>query len=370
MGRVMSPRITYWTGIWDPAREALSKQVAALRQRVGPDSPVVSFSGGQRTARPRDGVIILSGARWLILRAVARAVEARGDVTHVFGAVDSWHMLRALGRRPIVLTAAIPGEPLTPEMYRGVKLFAAESEPIAATLIEAGVPRDDVELVYPGIDLAHFVPSPPPDGPFTLQFASTPSAPAEMERRGIPLMMEVARRAPDLRIVLRWRQWGDVTGARAALAALRPPPNVRIDFRDAIDMRSALAEAHATITLFADRFGKSCPNSVIEGLACGRPAIVSTGCGIADLITRSGAGRGSRRSADDVLQAIEDVRRDYDTFARGARALAESCFDLNRFFAAYESIYDRVARRGASLTPAAADLDAQPLAGALYDTGA
>ena len=37
-GRMLSPRVTYWTGTWDPAKEAISKEVNALR--TGPRDPL------------------------------------------------------------------------------------------------------------------------------------------------------------------------------------------------------------------------------------------------------------------------------------------------------------------------------------------
>ena len=34
MGRRMPPRVTYWTGTWDPRQEAISKEVELLRREL------------------------------------------------------------------------------------------------------------------------------------------------------------------------------------------------------------------------------------------------------------------------------------------------------------------------------------------------
>ena len=120
----MPPQVTYWTGVWEPGREALSNEVQVLRELHGRRSPVVSFSCGQRsTVSLRDRVIRLSNTRWAMLRAVAAAIEPRGAVTHVFGAIDEWHLLRAVGRRPVVFTVALPGRAIDPAQSRNVSVF-------------------------------------------------------------------------------------------------------------------------------------------------------------------------------------------------------------------------------------------------------
>src|SRR6185295_7622410 len=121
MDRDMPSAVTYWTGVWQPGREALSNEVQVLRDLNGGRAPVVSFSSGQRSrVSIGERVIRLSAERWALLRAVAAAVEPRGAVTHVFGALDEWHLLRAVGRRPVVFTVALPGRAIDPVMARKV----------------------------------------------------------------------------------------------------------------------------------------------------------------------------------------------------------------------------------------------------------
>lgn len=342
----MSPRVTYWTGIWDPCREAISKEVQMLRSALQPGAPVVSFSAGQRSAAwPRDGVVRLSGRRWLLLRAIATALEPRGELTHAFGTMNDWHLLRSLGRRPLVFTVVAHGAPSDRSLYDKVSMFVAETEPLAAALRRAGVPGERIRIIPPGLHLDHFTPAPPPvSPPFRILFASSPASPLEFEARGIPLLVELARACPDVEIVLLWRQWGNPTAARQALASLRPPSNVRVE-AEAADMVALYQGSHATVCCYADGFGKSCPNSVIEGLACGRPAIVTEGSGLAHLIRQRSAGVVASRTVSGMAAAVEQLRSAYATSAIASRRLAEDVFAHEGFQRAYRTLYDEVGRR-------------------------
>ena len=350
MDRHVPPRVTYWTGIWSPAREAISAEVELLRRHQRRRSIVVSISAGQRTTWwPADGVFRLAGSRQSLVRALGIALEPLGDVSHVLGSPNSWHLLRAVGRRPTILTVVLPG-PVNPADYEKVAVIAVESELLQNQLLAAGVPARKVRLIYPGVDLHHFRSGPAPDHRFTVLFASTPASPSEFDDRGISLMVETARRYPDVCFLVPWRRWGNATNTQEALSRLKPPSNFQVEHGDLADMAQAYGRVHAVICLFAPDFGKSCPNSVIEGLACGRPAILSRSCGIAGAVARHAAGIAVDRHAEAVGEGIERVRSDYERFSVNARALAEQHFDVKRFLGAYRDLYTEVSC-GVALTP-------------------
>jgi glycosyltransferase involved in cell wall biosynthesis len=352
MDRDVPPKVTYWTGIWDPSREAISKEVDGLRRSLAPGSPVVSFSLGQRSGLNRpERVLTLSCRRWLTLRAIAALVEPRGDVTHAFGSLDGWHLLRSLGRRPLLYTVAIPGPALDRELYDHVTTFAVESRALAQPLLALGVPADRIEVVYPGIDLSAFRPaSSPPPSPFRLLFASTPADVRYFESRGIPLMIELARRRRDIHLTLLWRRWGNVGAAQRALRELAPGDNVELRVADVEDMAAVYRSAHATMCCFAPGTGKSIPNSVIEGLACGRPALVTEGSGISEVVDQQLAGVVADRSVEALCDAVDTLRANYPFYARNARTAAEQLFDLEATRRAYARLYDELAPQPGSLS--------------------
>ena len=341
------PRVTYWTGNWNPTRDAISSEIQALRQTLQPGSLVVSFAPAQRSALLwRERVLVLGAHRWMVYRTLSSLLEPLGDITHIFGGFDSWHPLRSLGRKPLLFTVAISGGALAPAVYERVTLFVAETEPLASELRAAGIGEERIRTIYPGVDLTRFTQSPlRSGGPFRLLFASTPADPREIESRGIPLLFDVARRCPDVEVVIPWRPWGDQAAARALLATLAPPPNVRIEWGDVPDMASLYREVHATVVCFAPGAGKSCPNSTVEGLACGRPALVTEASGIAGPIRAAAAGIVVPRTVDDVAAAIMALANEREAFSKAARQLAEDCFDVRRFCEAYRGLYQTLAGR-------------------------
>ena len=340
----MPPRVTYFTGTWDPSREAISKEIEALRRAQSHPSHVVAFSPGNRTRRPARGVVTLGNDRWILLRALARLRQLPRGINHVFGTFGAWHLLRVATRRPTVFTIVGGSGMLELDIYGAVNVFVPESEPLAVALRDGGVPESRVRLIYPGVDLAAYVPGPPPPPrPFRLLFASTPSSPEAFEERGIPLLVEAARRAPHLEVVLPWRQWGDQAATTAALRGLDLPSNVRVEHVDVTDMPTLYRSVHVVATLFEAGAGKACPNSIVEGLASGRPGLVSTSTGIAGLIDRSGAGVVTERRVEEVIHAVERLAEGWNCYARQARALAEEVFDLRRFVREYAEIYRALA---------------------------
>jgi glycosyltransferase involved in cell wall biosynthesis len=341
--RHMSPHVTYWTGVWRPGLEAISNEVATLRNAIAPDAPLVSFSRGQSSALLwGQRAIRLSANRWIALRATAAALEPFGDVTHVWGAIDDWHFLRCLGRKPMVLTVALPGTPLSPIHYERVRRFAAETESLAAQLTDIGIPADAVRVVYPGVDLDAFAAHPAPPGRFRLLFASSPSDVAEFAARGIPLLVGVAKARPETDVVLLWRNWGNQTAAAKALADLDPPPNLLIEALGDRTMPEVFRASHAVACLYKAGFGKSCPNSVVESLACGRPVLVSTHCGIADLVSRSEVGCSVPMEIEEAAAAVDQIQADWPALSARARALAVQTFDVRRFIADYQSMYSEL----------------------------
>lgn len=340
-------RITYWTGIWEPQREAISKEVAWLRSSLAPSSPIVSFSSQPSRFERCGRGVRLNFNRWYALRAAALIVERRGAVTHVFGGIGtSDHFLQLLGRRPLLFTVVASGTPSARVMYSRVSHFVAESRVLAKMLVETAIEPTRIDTIYPAIDIEHYAPRTTPTAKrFTILFASSPVDSSEIDGRGIGLLIELARARPDIDIVVLWRLWGDVETAARVMASRMPPANFRVERSDAVDMSAVYLRVHATACFFAAKVGKSAPNSVIEGLACGRPALVSDSCGIADLVAHWQAGAVGARSVEGIARALDELLRNYPRACRQARLLSEQEFDSRTALRRYSDIYDRLAAR-------------------------
>jgi glycosyltransferase involved in cell wall biosynthesis len=278
----------------------------------------------------------------MLLRGIAAGLERTGDISHVFGPLNCWHWLRSLGRRPIVLTVVTGGPLLPKRLYDKVRIFVAESPALRTTLIDAGIPVSRIRLIYPGVDLSRFTRVPPPaPQPFRILFASWPEHASELEGRGVLALVELARRRPDVEVVLLTRRWGTIEQTQRAVAAMDPPPNVRIEELGSRTMSNVFAGVHATAALFAQNFGKSVPNSVIESLACGRPVLASQYCGIAGPAAEAGAGVSVSLSVEDVARGLDRLMSDWAEMSDQARQLAESTFSERAFIASYEEVYSQ-----------------------------
>jgi glycosyltransferase involved in cell wall biosynthesis len=343
-----SLRPTYWTGIWEPHREGISKEVAAIRAQLSPRSPVVSFTPQKSALVPGERVLRIHYRRWIALRAAAVAIEPLGDVTHMFGGLDAAHFLLVLGRRPLLFTVTVAG-PLQPlDLYDRVAKFVVESSDLSRRLTAGGISQDRVEVVYPGIDLAQFADvTPPPAGPFRILFASTPSDPSDIDPRGLGLIVELARMVSDIEILILWRPWGAVRECLAEMARREPPPNVTIRVGDVARMQDAYRDAHATVCCFEAGHGKSAPNSIMEGMASGRPVLATDTCGLADLISEHHAGIVTRRSLEALATGLERLRSQFETLRPAARRLAEREFDERKAIARYSALY-RVLKEGSA----------------------
>jgi glycosyltransferase involved in cell wall biosynthesis len=257
----------------------------------------------------------------------------------VFGELGAWHPLRSLGRRPILFTVAVPGQVGDRALLDKVTLFAAETEKLSTLLMQAGVGRERIRVIAPGIDLAHFRPAPFPDGRFTLLFASSPSRSEDLAARGIPLLVELARAVPDIDLVLLCRRWGDLSRTQAALSALDLPRNVLVQWADLTDPRQAYWKAHAIVCAFAEGHGKSCPNSVIEAMACGRPSLVTESIGIADTLLTTGGAVVTSRSVAALADGVHQLVRTLDAQSIEARCAAEQLFNSSEFQRRYAEAY-------------------------------
>jgi len=80
----------------------------------------------------------------------------------------------------------------------------------------------------------------------------------------------------------------------------------------------------------------------VEGLASGRPALVTEQVGLAEILRDSGAGVISARSGPAVAQALDRLEGDWKNYGSAARRLAERWFGADRFLDEYRRLYDEM----------------------------
>jgi len=343
----MPPRVTFWTGTWNPLCEAHSRQIELLRAGATPRPFVVSIATGQRLAwLVRQRVFRASGASWPLARLASRWIELRGDVSHVFGSLATWHLLRTTGRRPVVFTVTIDDPEPNRECWDRVAVFAAEDDVMAGRLRDLGVESHRIVVIPPGVDTDVYRPPAKEEHRDVrrILFASSPASVDEFDARGLPQLADLARIREDVRIRVLWRPWDDEAASRAALERLSPPPNLEVIRGVALDMADQLRWADVVTVPFARGFGKSSPNSAIEGLACGRPVLLTPGSGLEQHVRESGAGVvAGERSGEGLAVALAEIERDFPDRRAAARSLALATFSGHSFRFAYAELYGSLA---------------------------
>jgi glycosyltransferase involved in cell wall biosynthesis len=342
MGGHVSPRVAYWTSAFEPEMEAIASEVALLRRHFR-HSIAWGLSHLHWVRLSLGRGYCLHPRLQAVFRVVTRVLEPAFQINHVFGSLGDWYYLESRKRRPTVLTVAAAYPPVEAALLRRVNRFVVEYPGGLDFLASHGIPGDRVRLILPPVDLRRFVPAPAPEGPFTALFASSPDKETWLDARGVPQILDAAQRRPQMIFRLLWRPWGDSEPRVRQWIAERGLHNVELIVGRSRDMARHYRAAHVVLAPFTDLArSKPAPNSVIESLACGRPALVTEAVGLADLVRAGHAGYVAAPTGEALAEGLDRVRADWDHYAREARALAERAFGVERFVQAYRQLYEEV----------------------------
>jgi glycosyltransferase involved in cell wall biosynthesis len=303
----------------------------------------------------RDRYVGMNTRFYPLFRAVAPIYDATSHVNHIYGGLSEWHFLRVLRRRPVVMTAVVDERPLDRQLYRHVQRVIVHAPRMAGRLAALGFDPAKIQTIYPGVHLDRYRPEPRELAPqhawptseagrFRILFATTPNTLEGITRRGISLIFEAARRLPDVDFYMPWRPW---SGAESLVRRCRAeaPRNVHVSEARLTDMREVFQAAHATIAPFlVSTDMKVCPTSLVESLACGRPLLVSTAVGLADVVRDEHCGQVFEPSVDELCRAIAALRADYDRQALNARFAARRHFDFQICLRQHERLYEELLR--------------------------
>lgn len=342
MDRDVPPRIAYWLSSFDPDMEAVASEVAWLR-RSNPGS--IAWGIGERN------LLRLSWKKGfgvhprlhLLFRIGATVAQHCFDINHLFGGVGDWFHLKTARKRPIVLTMALDEHCADTVLLQKVDQFVVEWPWERERLRQLGIDGASVRLIYPPVDLQRFRPTPPPDGRFTVLFASSPDRAENLSARGIDLILGAARIRPNMRFRLIWRPWGDSLPRIREWIRESELDNVELLLGKIPDMSKQYSEGHVTVAPFAGRAHcKPVPNTLIESLACGRPIVATDAVGIAGLVSEVGAGERCLVSAESLADCLDRLQSDWDVYSLRARRLAEEQFSHQTFLGSYAAVYEEL----------------------------
>lgn len=334
----MSKKIIYWTGVYSPEKEAVSKEIHLLHTHF-PGSLVYGISSHDWLKFSLKQRYVVHFYRpYRLAPALIPLLSTRFDLSHIYHSLHNRYFLDHLSKKPIILTAATGGDMLEPARYKKIDRIVLESAYDLERVRQAGIPEEKLSIIYPGLDLSKFSYQ-EPDEDFTILFASSPFSPEYFGARGIDLLIAAAAACQDVRFLLLWRRWSGTE--QTITPMIQDKTNIVLNTNIIRNMGTFLNGVHTVIAPFTSQMlTKPCPNSIIESLAAGKPVLVSDKVSIAYLIEQEQCGIVFPPEKGALVAAIHELKKNYRTYQQHARRCAEKYFSKDTFLAQYESLYN------------------------------
>ncbi|MCL5994594.1 MAG: glycosyltransferase [Chloroflexi bacterium] len=274
-----------------------------------------------------------------------RLAERSVTLHHVFNPdCYLFHVLKFL-RRPIIYTAVtgVRGEnpAMAQALARKVQMLAV---PMQTDLEQLRRWRITNAMVIPaGIDVTDFESLPlPPGTPPTLLIGSAPWTEEQFRTKGVDVLLEVAKRLPNLHLIFLWRGVLEAEMyRRVAASGVRDRIEV---INTQVDVNRVLARVHASIALASnDTLIKAQPQSLLESLAAGKPVLLNELIPMAEKVKRDHCGVVIETvTPEAVMQAVNHLFANYDDYHNGALIAGQSIFNRRQMVAAYVELYQGV----------------------------
>ncbi len=343
-------RIIYWNmSCLEPEIEAVSKEVFQLARHFR-NSLVFGINAHYLCRSSiKKRYIGFNPIFDPILRFVIPILELLADISHIYGEICPWIFYKTLKRRPLVLTiASEKGCPRLDFLDRCRKIFV-QTETLSKKLLALGLEENKVELLYPAVDLARFRPTGKASdltGHPRVLFATAPRSQEEMEARGVNLLLMAAKTSPDIHYRLLYRKWKNgYTSLQSTenLIAGRRLENVTLTNSISHDMPSIYNKHHFTVIPYTrSDGGKECPNSLVEGLACGLPVLISSVSPFAYFVEEHACGVVFDPIPSCLITAIETGMKRYQELSNNAIKTANTYFSQDKLLARVERIYREI----------------------------
>jgi glycosyltransferase involved in cell wall biosynthesis len=340
----MNESITYYVQRYRPKFEAISKEVSLLAKH---------FAVGKNNVRIHDlhldNILKLNFNRkkWSMhfvlypFMAIFTKLSSRKSINHIYTSLGDLPYLPILSPKKTILTAAascsLDKVKKRKNRLRQIKKIIVESEIQKKQLELIGITGRQVELIYPPVNLQNFHYQ-KPTGKFKILYASCPVQVSDFKKRGIYLILDVARKLPTTEFTFAWRK-----GAYHEMSKLaKNTMNMILDNRILTDMNEQYAKVHCTIIPYTkfDDYLKYVPNSAIESLAAGKPLLVSSKTDLARIVRQEGCGIVFEPNQETLVQAIKEIKKNYSKYQKNCRKTAEKYFSEEIFIKRYEQIYE------------------------------
>lgn len=216
-----------------------------------------------------------------------------------------------------------------------------QSEVQRQELLQAGISFQKIQLIYPPVELGQFTHQ-KPVGEFTILDASCPGKVRDLKKRGIYFLLQIDPYFTDETVKFLWR--GGEFNMFMDQIKNQAFQHISIENKIYTNMDEQYAAVHCTIIPYLqfDEYLKLIPTSVIESLAAGKPVLVSSKTGVAEIIRLNGCGVVFEPRRESLLQAIAELKKNYGRYQRNCRRTAEKYFSQEQFLQKHEQLYAEI----------------------------
>jgi glycosyltransferase involved in cell wall biosynthesis len=167
-----------------------------------------------------------------------------------------------------------------------------------------------------------------------------------MHARGVHLLLQAAQHSPEVQYHFLYRQWHTgYTSLDATQQAIRTHglTHVRLTNAALENMPAVYNQHHFTVIPFTTADGgKECPNSLVEGLACGLPVLITSVSPFAYFVDAQQCGVVFEPTPAGLVAAVEQGMRQYATLSANALGAAHTYFSEEVFLHRMAQAYDDV----------------------------
>lgn len=347
--------IVFLCGFFDSKKEAVSKQIVSLSSLFN-KSYIYSLAEHQGFGieiKSACKIIAVSPFTHRFLYPIFTSfINKKADLVHIFYPLAGNPFLKRIKNQNVIFTS-LTGDIKIPSYHKKISHYIFECERDKENFIEKvkqdkiNIDYDKLSIIFPGINLEEWKYQEPLSdfSKFKILFASMPFEYSYLEARGYNLLLEAANKLEgefEFIVLDRLQSYDMIRKNTKRIIKANIPSNITFIREKIIDIKPFYKDTHITILPYTSlSLNKSCPLSMIESFASGRPVIVTDKVGVHNLVERCGAGLVSKPNAEDLCDKIISIKKDYFQYQVNVRKCAEEYFHLQNYLSEYSKIYNK-----------------------------
>ncbi len=177
------------------------------------------------------------------------------------------------------------------------------------------------------------------DMPFRMIMASAPWTSAQIESKGIPMLLQAVKSIPQLHLTLLWRNhaYGEV---KALVKKMKLENRVSV-INEQVDINAELTAQHTGVLLVQDaHIVKAYPHSLLECLAACKPVILTANIELSNFVKENNVGLiVDDFNTQEVIASIQKLMQNYDTFVHHIESMQTPPWTPTAFVSSIDQVY-------------------------------